>query len=37
MPLSDAKIRNLRSTDKPYKVADFDGLFLLVKPSNAKS
>jgi hypothetical protein len=37
MPLSDAKIRNLRPTDKPYKVADFDGLFLLVKRSGAKS
>jgi integrase len=37
MPLSDAKIRNLRATDKPYKVADFDGLFLLVKPSGTKS
>ncbi len=37
MPLSDAKIRNLRSTDKPYKVSGFDGLFLLVKPSGTKS
>ena len=37
MPLSDAKIRALHSTDKPYKVADFEGLFLLVKVSGAKS
>jgi len=37
MPLSDAKIRTLRATDKPYKVADFDGLFLLVKSSGTKS
>jgi integrase len=37
MPLSDAKIRNLQTSEKPYKVADFDGLFLLVKASGAKS
>ena len=37
MPLSDAKIRTLHSTAKPYKLADFDGLFLLVKVSGAKS
>ena len=38
MPLSDARIRNLRATDKPckYKIAEFDGLFLLVKPSGTK-
>ncbi len=37
MPLSDVKIRNLTASEKPYKVADFDGLFLLVKVSGAKS
>ena len=37
MPLSDAKIRILKATDKPYKVADFDGLYLLVKVSGSKS
>ncbi len=37
MPLSDIKIRNLKSTDKAYKVSDFGGLFVLVKISGAKS
>lgn len=37
MPLSDAKIRNLKSKSKPYKVSDFDGLFVLVKVSGSKS
>ncbi len=35
--LSDAKIRTLRPKDKPYEIADFDGLFRLVKPSVTKS
>lgn len=33
MPLSDATIRALKPRDKPYKVSDFDGLFLNVKPT----
>jgi len=37
MPLSDIKLRNLKSGDKPYKVSDFEGLFVLVKVSGAKS
>ncbi len=37
MPLSDAKIRSLPSEIRPGKVADFDGLFLLVKVSGSKS
>ena len=37
MPLSDAKIRSLTSSEKPFKVADFDGLYLFVKVSGAKS
>lgn len=37
MPLSDIKIRNLKSREKPYKVSDFEGLFILVKVSGAKS
>lgn len=37
MPLSDIKIRNLKSADKPFKVSDFEGLFILVKVSGAKS
>ena len=37
MPLSDIRIRNLKSTDKPYKVSDCEGLFILVKVSGSKS
>lgn len=37
MPLSDIKIRNLKSKDTPYKVSDFEGLYILVKVSGAKS
>ncbi|MBB3994745.1 integrase [Sulfitobacter undariae] len=37
MPLSDIKIRNLKTEAKPYKVADFEGLFILVKTSGSKS
>jgi integrase len=36
MVLTDTKIRNLKSKGKPYKVADFDGLHVLVKPSGSK-
>lgn len=36
MPLSDTAIRNLKPREKPYKVADFDGLFVLVKPSGSR-
>lgn len=37
MPLSDIKIRNLKSKEKAYKVSDFEGLFILVKVSGGKS
>ena len=37
MPLTDAKIRSLKSRPKAYKVADFEGLFVLVKSSGSKS
>lgn len=37
MPISDIKVRNLKPTDKPYKVSDFEGLFVLVKVSGSKS
>lgn len=37
MPLRDIKIRNLKSKDKSYKVSDFEGLYILVKVSGAKS
>lgn len=36
MPLSDTKIRNLKPKVKPYKVSDFEGLYLLVTPSGSK-
>ncbi|MGC1497054.1 MAG: Arm DNA-binding domain-containing protein [Sulfitobacter sp.] len=37
MPISDIKVRNLKAGDKPYKVSDFEGLFVLVKVSGSKS
>ncbi len=36
MSLSDAKARNAKPGTKPYKIADGDGLFLLVTPSGGK-
>lgn len=36
LPLSDVKIRNLKSRDKSYKVTDFDGLFIAVKPTASR-
>ncbi len=36
MPLSDTAIRKLKPSDKPYKVADEKGLFLLVTPPGGK-
>ncbi len=36
MPLSDAKIRTLKPKGKPYKVGDFDGLYLTVTPSGSR-
>jgi hypothetical protein len=36
MPLSDTTIRNLKPREKAYKVADFEGLFLLVKPTGSR-
>jgi len=37
MPLTDAAIRSLTPGDKPIKVADEKGLFLLVSPAGGKS
>lgn len=34
--LSDAKVRNAKPTEKPFKLADGGGLFLLVQPNGAK-
>ena len=36
MSLSDAKVRNAKPRTKPYKIADGEGLFLLVTPSGSK-
>lgn len=36
MPLSDVQIRNLKPRDKQYKVSDFEGLYILVKPSGSR-
>ncbi|WP_342626654.1 Arm DNA-binding domain-containing protein [Roseobacter litoralis] len=37
MPLSDIKIGSLKVGEKPYKVSDFERLFILVKTSGSKS
>lgn len=34
--LSDAKVRNAKAREKPYKIADGEGLFLLVMPNGSK-
>jgi len=36
MPLSDTRIRNLKPKDRPYKIADAGGLYLLVQPGGSK-
>jgi integrase len=36
MPLSDARIRSAKSKLKAYKLADANGLYLLVKPNGGK-
>jgi len=36
MPLNDATCRNLKSTEKPRKIADGGGLHLLIKPNGSK-
>jgi len=36
MSLSDVKVRNAKPRTKPYKIADGEGLFLLVTPSGSK-
>ncbi|WP_439149003.1 tyrosine-type recombinase/integrase [Sulfitobacter sp.] len=36
MPLSDIQIRNLKPKENAYKVYDFEGLFVLVKPNGSK-
>ena len=36
MPLSDVKVRNAKPRMGPYKLADGDGLFLVIMPSGSK-
>lgn len=36
MPLSDTAIKNARGRDKPFKLYDADGLYLIVTPSGGK-
>jgi len=36
MALTDTAIRNAKAKDKPYKLGDTGGLFLLVQPSGGK-
>lgn len=36
MSLNDSKIRNLKASEKPFKVSDSHGLYLLVNPSGSR-
>ncbi|MGZ4958715.1 MAG: tyrosine-type recombinase/integrase [Methylomonas sp.] len=36
MPLSDPAIKNAKSTEKPYKMPDEKGMYLLVNPNGSK-
>jgi len=36
MPLTDAAVRNAKPTEKPRKLSDEKGLFLLIQPSGSK-
>lgn len=36
MALTDVKIKNLKPKAKPYKVSDFDGLFVSVQPNGSR-
>lgn len=36
MPLSDAQLRTLKSKAKPYKVGDFDGLYITVTSTGSR-
>ena len=36
MSLTDAKIRSLKPSDKPFKVSDSHGLYLLIKPGGSR-
>ncbi len=36
MFLSDAKIRSIKPSDKPFKLTDSQGLYLLVNPGGSR-
>lgn len=36
MSLSDAKIRSIKPSDKPFKLTDSQGLYLLVNPGGSR-
>ncbi|MBP7253095.1 MAG: tyrosine-type recombinase/integrase [Alphaproteobacteria bacterium] len=36
MPITDTSVRNAKPTDKPYKLHDTDGLFVLVHPNGSR-
>lgn len=36
MPLTDAKIKSLKPREKPYKVADYGGLYVEVSPTGSR-
>ena len=36
MALTDAKIRNLKPKDKPYKTSDYSGLYVLTNPNGSR-
>jgi hypothetical protein len=36
MPLTDSTIKNAKPKDKPYKLADEKGMYLLVNPNGSK-
>ncbi|MEM0948376.1 MAG: integrase arm-type DNA-binding domain-containing protein [Pseudomonadota bacterium] len=36
MPLTDARNRTLKPKDKPYKLGDFDGLYVTVTPTGSR-
>ena len=36
MPLTDVQVRGAKPREKPFKLADGDGLYLLVQPNGSK-
>jgi len=36
MPLNDSQLRNLKPKTKPYKVSDFEGLYVTITPGGSK-